>query len=190
IQFITASDALGRYWYLLVPWMLLYIGGLLVAIVGYYRGWGEFEVPFFGPLLLRLDTPPVLRNLALAIEAGRPVEEALEPISRSHRRRAVRAAAMRTLHAVMSGENCWESLRDAGLVRNREVVLLRAAERVGNLPWALRRLADAISQRRAFRWRAAFEIIQPAVVVAIGLTVAFLCIALFMPLIKLLNDIS
>ena len=64
------------------------------------------------------------------------------------------------------------------------------AARNGNLGWALDHLGRDLDRRIANRYRMFAELVRPAVVLAFGGIVAFLCVSLFMPLITLLGDLS
>ena len=46
------------------------------------------------------------------------------------------------LIAAESGGDCWKSLLERGYLSRRDLTLIEAAKRSGNLPWALREIAD------------------------------------------------
>jgi type IV pilus assembly protein PilC len=68
--------------------------------------------------------------------------------------------------------------------------VLQAAQRVGNLEWALDELADASLRRAAYRWQAVVNVLGPLVILFAGLLVGFIVVALFMPLISLIQGLS
>ncbi|MBM4075718.1 MAG: type II secretion system F family protein, partial [Planctomycetes bacterium] len=88
------------------------------------------------------------------------------------------------------GDSCWQLLQFHGYLTFDEVILMQSAERTSNLPWALNTLADNLDRRNRFRMKALFEVLRPTVSLMIGLMIAFVSFALFLPLIKLLNDLS
>jgi type II secretory pathway component PulF len=68
--------------------------------------------------------------------------------------------------------------------------LVASATRVGNLSWALVELGDHLSGR-AFRLvRRLSLVLSPILVVAIGVVVLFVVVAMFLPLIKLLTSLA
>ena len=81
-------------------------------------------------------------------------------------------------------------MQTTGLITRPESTLLKSAQDAGNLPWALNQLADSLERRFAFRWMTTLEFLQPAVVLFMGFVTLFICLGMFMPLIKLLNDLS
>ena len=187
---ITASDALAN-WAAVPLTVGLVIVGLLV-LIGWatVRGWGEFRLNWIGGRLTRFDTPGVLRNLSLVAASDLPIERGLEAIAREHRRVNIRRRAAEALADCQAGCDPWHALGLAGLLRAAEEELLRSAQASGNVPWALRELADAIEERRWFRWAAAVEVLQPIAVLWLGSIVLVVCVAFFLPLIKLVNDLS
>ena len=76
------------------------------------------------------------------------------------------------------------------LLNQREAALLRSAQRAGNLPWALEALGTRFEQRWQFRLMFWMEFVRPAVLIVLGLIVAVFDLAFFLPLVKLINDLS
>lgn len=182
--FAFAAQHTGLFW--LCNFLLVFIGGWTAN--AYSRGWGEFDPPFVGHWLRRFDVPNLLRNLALAAESGTPLEHTLSVVAARHRRRAMRKTLADTHAACLEGRDCWEVLREAGLLRDAEFAVLQSAQRVGNLPWALRALADTIERRFSYRCQAFVEFAQPAVAIALLLFVGLMCLAMFAPLVKLIQE--
>ncbi|MCH7686188.1 MAG: type II secretion system F family protein, partial [Planctomycetes bacterium] len=187
---IEASDFFMEYLFLFVPLTaVLPLGAVLVA-VAYYRGWGEFDIPYFSRCFRRLDLPGILRNLANTVASGSPLEDSLAVLNRNHRRNFIRNSFGRVLLKCQQGDDCWYAMKEAGLLNDHEVAVLRSAQRVGNLSWALEELAETIERRVSYRWLMVWEIAQPAVVLILGLGLGLICVAFFLPLVELLNNMS
>ena len=76
------------------------------------------------------------------------------------------------------------------MIRRPELGLLQAAQRVGNLPWAMTEMADSVRRRLAYRVQAAAQMLFPLVVILLGLMVMFIVVALFLPLITLIQRLA
>jgi type IV pilus assembly protein PilC len=163
---------------------------LFSSAAAYCRGWGENNIPLAGRWFRRLDVPGVLRILAATIASGGALDKTLAGLAGSHRRSAMRKALHRVHGRCSAGSNCWDAMHAEGLLTRRELTLLNSAERVGNLPWVMPQLAETIEQRIAYRWIAVAEFAQPALVLLLGLGVGILSVAFFLPLMKLVNDLS
>ena len=89
----------------------------------------------------------------------------------------------------LGGDWC-ESLRNHGLIRQPEFAILQAAQRVGNLPWALKEMADSVRRRLGYRIQAVVQMLFPPIVVLMGLVVMFIVVALFLPVIALIMKLA
>lgn len=138
----------------------------------------------------RRQTVAVLRSLAIATEADRPMELALSALADHYPTPVLRGRANRALAQMALGQSWHESLADQGLLRRSELALLTSAERVGNLTWALREVADGIERRFALRAQRWLEVLVPIAVLAAGAVVMFIVVALFVPLVSLIEKLT
>jgi len=188
-ELIRRSDLAVEHFYLTLPALSLPFFLLIVECLGHVVGWDSLDVPLFG-WLSRIETPLLLRGLSRVVAAGRPLSEGLRVLSEHHHRHGIRAKAERIRYFVEQGRDCWDLLHQERLLFRSETVLLRTAEVVGNLPWVLNELADVIERRTRRRTLYAAQLVQPAVVVLLGFVVGSICVGFFLPLIKVINDLS
>lgn len=187
---IGTSDTVAQYWYLFFPAFVLPSLMLSGLVIGGYYGWDNVSFSWFLGRFPRLDAPPILRNLARVIAARQPVTFGLERMAHYHRREAVRRKLRIAFEDVEAGRDCWDALRRQGYLTKHEVALLHAAERVKNLPWALRELGDTLERRQVRRLLAWSEIMQPVVVILFAMVVAWICLSMFMPLVKVIHELA
>ena len=107
-----------------------------------------------------------------------------------HPQSDIRSRLERVLGRVTAGMGVWPAMRDSGLLSARDVSLLEMAERANNLGWALSALAESKERSLVHRWQVLMTLSVPVFTVAAGLVVMLICIGFFMPLVKLLNDLS
>ncbi len=189
LSLMDTSDFIVTYFYLFLPLFSLPFTMLLLVYIGKYYGWYNLRIPFITEWFPRLSTPHCLRQIAQSISVDRPPLIALETISEFHLWPDVRARTHLINTQIKQGENIWVSLRQSKVITSAEAVLCATAERMGNLPYVLRTLADTIEQRRARKLRYLVEIIKPVLISLLGIFVGLFVLALFMPLIKLLRDL-
>ena len=65
--------------------------------------------------------------------------------------------------------------------------MFQAAERTGNLAWALDEMADSTLRRSAYRMRAALNVALPALLVAFGGLVLCFAVGMLLPLFSLIQ---
>jgi type II secretory pathway component PulF len=183
---IHASDFFMEHFLLVMPLVGLPILSAIVISIVYFLSWGNLNLPLLMRWFPRLDAPSLLRTLSHAVAADQPLPRLVEEMSQRHLRSDVRLKLERISEALQRGEPLWTSLWNEGLIRRPEADALAAAQRAGNLPWAMRTLADGMdrsSRRRTQFW---LEILKPAVVIGVGVTVGWFVIAMFLPLVQLI----
>ena len=190
VWLIRISSAVVEYFVLWLPILALPFVGLVVALVGHHQGWANLSTPWITKHFPRFDTPWILRHLAWIVSKGHPLGDGLTSICSDHHRAHIRERIERVATVVATGNDCWKALENQGLLRPHEWDILEAAQRLGNLPWALTELADTMERRQHVRLLYWFEALRPVAVISIGLMVAFVVIGLFMPIVKLINDLS
>ncbi len=192
---IHFGDNFAAYWYLGFPLIVLAILGFWsvmsvgLELMGLGPVWGKPRW-LSSKLWPRLKAPQVLRCLSVAVEGNRPLPEALQLLADREPDVPFRHGLLDVAGEVTRGENCWIALRGARMLKLGEPVLLEAAERVGNLVWALRGMADSIERRAEYRYHLILELIDPVLVLCVGAAVGTFCISLFLPLLELLQTIS
>jgi len=167
----------------LMPWVVL----ALLYGLAVYIGILPNVIPL-GPLRRGWETGPLLRNLALFAEAGKPLAPALDLLAHEHaslwmRRRLVIAAQL-----LDAGEPLGVALRRARLLNSTNAGLVRAAEQAGNLAWGLRTIADGNERRLAYRWNAIAQIGLPLATLVVGAYVFIVALAQFVPVIFIIEN--
>jgi len=150
----------------------------------------QLPVLFSGFFRLRFKAPHVLRCLGIAVDGRRPLSSALDALATRHPDRLLRAFLAEIADSVGRGDDCWQALRSARMLRPGETGLLDASQRAGNLAWALLEMADGIERRAEYRRHILAEFIQPVVIIFFGAVVGFFCYALFLPLVNLIRGIA
>lgn len=174
--------------YMLVPASLCL---LAIPILWTARMLG-FRLTIANPLQYfpRLDAGPILRQLGIAIESGKPVLDALKTISTEHPHTATWKRMSHVYECVKAGEKPWGMMHDRRIISSRERQLLESAERAGNLGWVLQLLGRHIESQQTFRAQATLRLVRPILIGLVGLFVAWIAIAMYMPLIKMTNDLA
>jgi protein transport protein HofC len=141
-------------------------------------------------LFRRRHTAAILRALATCVSGDRPLSAGMATLAREYPRPSIRYRLTRAWKAVERGDDWREALRSNGLINQADAAVLDAAQRVGNLPWALRSLADGIERRLGYRLMALIQGLFPLVIIALGVLVGLIVVGYFMPLITLINALS
>lgn len=187
---ISLSDRMADAMLLLAPPLLaVVLGGTTLAV------WAAWQQITRGRVLFsehwpRYWVPDALRLLSISAVARLPFAETLHFIQRELRPGAAARAFSRLRQRVSAGDDCISAMQDLRLLKPREAAFLQAAGRSGHVDWGMQHLAADIDRRRAGRCRRLLNTIQPLVIIAAGIVVLLVVVGLFMPLIKLVNDLS
>jgi type II secretory pathway component PulF len=190
ISLIETSDMFFANFLLVVPLLGLPMIAAGVIATVYFVSWGDLNLPLLMRWFPRQDAPALLRALSHVVGAGQPLPELVDEMSHRHLRSDIRSRLAQIAEALQRGEPLWNALRDVGFIRPLEAEALAAAQRAGNLPWAMRTLADSIvrsSRRRSLFW---LEILKPTVVIGVGLIVCWFVVAMFLPLVQLVMALA
>jgi type II secretory pathway component PulF len=175
-----------------MPLSLLSMALGLACLVGIfsYIGWLPRNAPLVNRMFRRYDGAIVLRSLALAIRHGQTLHGSLRLMADLYPLGIVRTWLSRAAAEVEQGGDWCEALRKVRLIDRTDAVVLRAAQGAGNLPWALEEMAESLLRREVYRWQAWYNIISPVIVLLMGGIVAYICVALFIPLVGLIQGLS
>ncbi len=191
---IKASDWVANYWYLLpaVPFSLW----LMVKIIkknktgAYICDKIALKVPLLGKILEKSIVARTARTLGTLIASGVPILEALL-IARDTSGNEVFVRAYQHIYtAIREGESMAVPLKETRVVDDMVVNMVDVGEETGALDNMLYKVADVYDEEVAVLVDGLISILEPLMVVVLGLIVGFIVIALFMPLIELLNKLS
>lgn len=185
---ITASHwAVG----FLVPiWLPLLNLALLLMIPFALASGTMFEVPILGRLFPRRHSATILRSLSMCAEAGQPIEKGLHTMAARYPAGWVRRRLARAERNALHGMDWREALRRERLINSTDHEVLATSAAVGNLPWAMNDLADAIDRRQRLKIAMLSQAFWPIVIMAVAALVLFLAVGFFTPLVTLIARLS
>jgi type II secretory pathway component PulF len=186
---IACADFVVAYGILFLPLFLLLVAILVVGVL-YYVGWLPRDLPLVSRLGIRADSAVVMRTLSMAVTENIALDQMIWTLSRVYPKRSVRNRLMAAGRHINNGRNWCDSLFSAGLIRAADMGVLKSAQRVGNLEWALDEMADSSVRRLAYRLRLMLNVAFPLVLFFFGLMVGFHVIGLFMPLVSLILGLT
>jgi type II secretory pathway component PulF len=167
------------------------LSSVLIVIVLFFSPTARWYFPVVRWIYRMSVQSRVLSMLGVLLEAGRPVPEALDLLADQEEPGGVVSERLQDVkEAVSQGRSLGESLWKAGFLSRSGVTLIQAGERARNLPWVLSELGDHLAARAVRLAQRLSLTLFPAAVVAVGVVVGFLVLGMFLPLVKIITELS
>ena len=190
---LTVADFVQNYWYLLpgIP-----IVGILLwkAIASTPKGKYMLDnltlhMPIFGTIIHKSTVSRFCRTLGTLISSGVPILESLS-ITREATSNDVIAKAIDDVHAsIREGESIARPLQESGAFDDMIVNMIDIGEETGELDKMMVKIADNYDDDVDVAVESLTSIIEPILIVGMGGAVGFIVIALFLPLIELIQQL-
>ena len=188
---IRFSDFCVYYWYLII---LPIIAVLALIIRNLTKNQHDSEasilMEILGQFFVRMHAPEILRTLSTTISSGQTVTDGVKVFDHQPGAPMIQSTMSAISSGVQHGQSVWNELHVHGVLQSSELKLIEAAGRADNLPWVLETLADNLERRWKFRFNFASAILHPVLILLVSVPIGLFVIAMFMPIIKLLNDLS
>ena len=194
IILLNSSDWFATYWWvLLVPPIAFVLSIKLIKknkTGAFVVDWIALKIPLMGTILQKSTVARTMRTLGTLIASGVPILEALT-IARDTAGNSVFKRAFDNIHsAIREGEAIAIPLRESRIVDDIVVNMVDVGEETGALDTMMYKVAEVYDEEVAVAVDGLISMLEPIMVVVLGLIVGFIVIALFMPLVKLLNELS
>lgn len=159
------------------------IGGMTVDRVKLY-------VPIFGGIIRKTSIARFARTFGTLIDAGVAILEALSIIEHTTGNKVVSHAISEIHDSIKTGENIAGPMRESGVFNEMVVNMVDVGEETGELDKMLIKIADAYEDEVDNTVAALMSILEPVIIITLGLIVGFIVISLFLPLISLMQGIG
>ncbi|MEZ6149511.1 MAG: type II secretion system F family protein [Pirellulaceae bacterium] len=187
-QLISTTDWIARYLPLMMLFGLLAFGFIwFVRPIRHLRRWFELR-----PLRAsaQLQRAHLLRMLAQASGAGRPLPSSLSTLARYHFSRNTRVKLLVARNDIELGADPWGTLAASQLINSNEAQSLSGASSPRLRTWIMRRLAMQKEQVVYDRRATLAMLVHPAVVLFFGAIVAWVAVSFFSILVSMILSLS
>ncbi|HUJ72805.1 MAG TPA: type II secretion system F family protein [Verrucomicrobiae bacterium] len=193
--FVMAVSNMVKNQFLLVAGA---VAGLVIAIkiIGktvkgrYYLDMFKLKAPVFGQLIRKVSIARFTRTLGTLIASGVPILQALN-IVRETSGNAVVAKAVSQVHdSVKEGERIVEPLEQSKVFPPMVISMVDVGEETGALPDMLMKIADVYDDEVDNAVGAITSLLEPIMIVFLAIIVGTIVIAMFLPLISVIGQLS
>jgi type IV pilus assembly protein PilC len=143
------------------------------------------KLPYFGPLARKFATAQVSRTLATLLSGGIPLVNALDIAAKSVGNRHIADHLAVVARQVREGGSLAGSLSERGIFPHVAVEMVEVGESTGALADMLNSVADFYDEENETSLTRFSNLIQPILLIVMGLIIAGLLLSLYMPLFQL-----
>src|SRR5215472_16780827 len=149
----------------------------------------KLKVPIFGEMWLKYQVAQLGRILSTLLTGGIPLVQAMETAAESLGTPILEKAVAIAGKSVREGQPLSASLRTSALVPALALDMIEVGESTGALPAMLSSVAEFFEEDVNTRMQATLSLIEPAIMLVMGGFVAFVLIALYLPIFSLADSI-
>ena len=189
VAMLAISDVVRSYGWALMGLLVLGVAGIRMALRN--ENFREkfdaatLNIPVAGRLARDYNAARFASTLAMLAGAGLPILKALQAAAETLSNRAMRADALDALLLVREGAPLASALAQKKRFPGLVSMFARLGEQTGQLPVMLQRAAAQLSNEVQRRAMALATILEPLLIVAMGLVVMLIVLAVLLPIIQL-----
>jgi type IV pilus assembly protein PilC len=194
IMLLSIGKAVRSYYYLI-------FGGLVAFVVSFLLWMRSdtgartmdslrYKAPLFGQVWLKYQVAMFSRTLSTLLSGGLPLVPSLETASQSINSFKVAESVAHASRRVREGQPLSGSLEETGFFPDLGVEMVEVGESTGALPTMLNSVAEFFEEDVQNSLAAALQLIEPVILIFMGITVAFVLISLYMPIFSLGSQIG
>ena len=186
---IMTSDFLSGYWFILLP-------TLLISIYWFRRWtrtpngklkWHAFllKMPIFGKLVQMIAVARFARTLATLLAAGVALLPAMDIVRNVLGNAVLEKVVVEAIGSIREGQSIAEPLKKSGRFPPLVTHMISVGEKSGKLEGMLESVSDAYDAAVEARVQVVTSLLEPLIIVFMGAGVAFIAMAILMPLIQM-----
>ena len=181
---------------LLRKWFLFGAVGLIVFIIAVARcikterGKEVFDaiilkLPVFGDIVKKTAVAKFSRTFSTLIKSGVPILSSLDIVAKTSGNKIVEKAVKNAKKTVLEGKNLAEPLSKSSVFPPMVVRMISVGEQSGELEKMLSKIADFYDEQVDVAVDGLTSLIEPMIILFLGVIVGGIVLAIFMPIFKI-----
>ena len=191
---IACSDFIRTYWWiiLMVFGLLLFLWRLWVSREEGRKKWDRFKlsVPLYGNLHLKLVCARFSRTMGTMLQSGLMMLPALEVVNAIIGNAFIQNCMDDVKVGVRRGRDLAQPLKETGLFPPMMIHMIELGQRSGEIESMLLQIADTFDEDVRLTIDALVALIEPIIIIVMGLFVGVLVLAILLPIFQLSTNIG
>lgn len=188
------GDFMNKYWYVII----LFVAGIFFGI----KSWGKtpkgryqldymkLKVPIVGELSLKMSIARFTRTFGTLINSGVPMLRSLEIVGETLGNVVLAQAIEQTRVSIREGNKLSQPLIQCGLFPAMVTQMIDIGEESGRLSEMLVKIGDFYDSEVESTVKGLTSMIEPMLIIFMGVVVGFIAISVMTPIFKLVNSVS
>jgi type IV pilus assembly protein PilC len=147
----------------------------------------RIKLPLFGKIWLKYQVAMFARTLSTLLSGGIPLVPSLETAARSITSKRISKAVFASVTSVREGKGLAQSLESTKVFPELSTEMIDVGESTGALPQMLNSVAEFFEDDVQTALTAALALIEPAILIVMGVVVVVILIALYLPIFSMSN---
>jgi len=191
---LDISDFMKNYFWImplvLIGWIVFCRLLRLMYWGRYVLDWVWLHVPIIGGILEKTIVARTMRTLGTLVSSGVPILEALSIVKETAGNAVFEEMFQRVFESVREGESIAMPMKESRLVDDMVVNMIDVGEETGELDKMLNKIADVYDEEVDVLVQGLVKLLEPVMVLFLGGCVGFIVVALFMPMLAILEKLS
>jgi type IV pilus assembly protein PilC len=145
----------------------------------------RIKSPVFGKIWQKYQVALFSRTLSTLLTGGLPLVPSLETAARSISSKRIAKAVFSSIVTVQEGKTLADSLAGTDVFPSLATEMITVGEQTGALPQMLNSVAEFFEEDVATALAAALALIEPAILILMGIVVVIILISLYLPIFSL-----
>jgi len=187
---MAISDFVVEWWYVI-------FGSLFAGLYLFFQAWRRslrmqqvmdrllLRLPIFGSVIRKATIARWTRTLSTMFAAGVPLVEALDSVGGASGNAVYLEATRKIQNEVSTGTSLTASMQNADVFPNLVIQMVQIGEESGSLDAMLGKVADFFEDEVDEAVAALSSLMEPLIMVILGVLIGGLVIAMYLPIFKL-----
>ncbi len=190
---VNVSKSLTSYWYMWLATLFGMAFGLKAwrkTESGRYR-WDSLmlKLPVFGMLNTKIAVSRFARTMSTLLSSGVPIMQSLEVVAKASGNAVMEGGLMNVREQIREGSNMADPIAAMPIFPPMVTHMIAVGEETGNLDAMLEKVSDFYDMEVERTLESLTAMIEPLLMVFMGVVVGFIVVAMFLPMFSLLNAI-
>ncbi|MBF0199570.1 MAG: type II secretion system F family protein, partial [Planctomycetes bacterium] len=194
VLLLDISDLIQNEYY--KPMIMIALLILIFKVIVYFpKGremvdLGKMFTPIFGQIVRKSAISRFCRTLGTLLDSGVPLVEGLNILKGAAGNFALSALIEKITDAVKQGESMVMPLRSSKIFDEMTISMLEVGDEAGEVSQMMVKVADNFDNEVDAQVAAMKSLIEPFLIVGLGGAVGFIVVALFLPLIAIMQNLG